>query len=89
MGYESFLGSIGWFAGSFPPKGWLPCDGHQLSIQQNTALYAIIGTIYGGDGRSNFALPDMRPKDANGRVIPFGEGPQPCICVEGVFPPRW
>lgn len=89
MGPESYLASIGWFAGNFPPKGWLLCDGHQLSIQQNTALFALLGTAYGGDGIRNFALPDMRPKDTNGRIIPWGEAPQPCICVEGIFPSRW
>ncbi|NPE29661.1 hypothetical protein HNV12_17215 [Methanococcoides sp. SA1] len=48
------------FAGTFPPKGWAFCDGQLLSLNQNTALYSVIGTIYGGDGRTNFALPDLR-----------------------------
>lgn len=89
MGYESFLGSIGWFAGSYAPKGWLFCDGHQLSIQQNTALFSILGTIYGGNGTSNFALPDLRPKNPDGSHRDWTDEPRACICVEGVYPSRW
>ena len=44
----------------FVPKGWAPCDGQLLTIQQNLALFSIIGTVYGGDGRTNFCLPDLR-----------------------------
>lgn len=48
------------FAGNFPPRGWATCDGQLLSISQNTALFSLLGTQYGGDGRTNFALPDLR-----------------------------
>jgi microcystin-dependent protein len=89
MGPESYLGSVGWFAGNFAPKGWLLCDGHQLSIQQNAALFSLLGTTYGGDGVRNFALPDMRPKDSTGRAMQWGEAPMPCICVDGIYPSRW
>ncbi len=59
------------FGGNFAPRGWALCDGQLLPIAQNTALFSIIGTIYGGDGRSTFALPDLR-----GRVpIHPGTGP--------------
>lgn len=60
MADEPFIGEISWFAGNFAPRGWAFCDGQLLSIAQNTALFSIIGTIYGGDGRSTMALPNMQ-----------------------------
>lgn len=57
---DNFLGEIRLFAGNFPPQGWTFCDGALLSIAQNDALFALIGTTYGGDGQSTFALPDLR-----------------------------
>ena len=48
------------FAGNFAPRGWAFCDGSLLSIAQNNALFALLGTMYGGDGRTTFALPDLR-----------------------------
>ena len=59
------------FAGNFAPRGWAFCDGQLLSIASNTALFSILGTTYGGDGRTTFGLPDLR-----GRV-PVGEGTGP------------
>ena len=68
---EGFLGEIRMFAGNFAPRGWALCDGQILAISSNTALFSILGTTYGGDGRTTFALPDMR-----GRVsIHAGNGP--------------
>lgn len=65
------LGGISMFAGSFPPNGFAFCNGQILPIQQNQALFALIGTTYGGDGTTTFALPDLR-----GRVpLHFGGGP--------------
>lgn len=59
------------FAGTFPPVGWATCDGQLLSISQNTALFSILGTSFGGNGQSTFALPDLR-----GRVpVHAGQGP--------------
>ncbi len=59
------------FGGNFAPRGWALCDGQLLSIAQNTALFSLLGTIYGGDGRTTFALPDLR-----GRVAMHpGNGP--------------
>ena len=55
-----FLGEIRMFAGNFPPRGWAFCDGQILPINQNQSLYSILGTTYGGDGRTSFALPDFR-----------------------------
>lgn len=68
---EPYLGEIRMFAGNFAPVGWALCDGSLLSIQQNTALFSVIGTYYGGNGTTNFALPDLRGRFPMG----FGTGP--------------
>ncbi|MFT6096239.1 MAG: microcystin-dependent protein [Nonlabens sp.] len=65
---DAFLAEVRMFAGNFAPRGWAKCEGQLLPISQNTALFSLLGTIYGGDGRSTFALPDLR-----GRV-PVGVG---------------
>ncbi len=65
---DPFLGQIMIFGGNFPPKGWAFCDGSLMAIQKNSALFSILGTMYGGDGRVTFGLPDLR-----GRV-PIGMG---------------
>ena len=66
-----FLGEIIMFGGNFAPRGWALCDGQLLPIAQYNALFSILGTTYGGDGRTTFALPDLR-----GRVpIHPGNGP--------------
>jgi len=57
---EFYIGSIILFAGNFAPLGWQACDGTLLPIAQNEALYALLGTTYGGDGVSTFAVPDLR-----------------------------
>ncbi len=68
---EPFIGEIRMFGGNFAPRGWALCDGQLLAISQNNALFAILGTIYGGDGRTTFGLPDLR-----GRVpLSSGTGP--------------
>jgi microcystin-dependent protein len=59
-GPEPFLGEIIIFAGNFAPRGWAFCDGQLLPIAQNSALFSLLGTTYGGDGRTTFALPDLR-----------------------------
>ncbi len=68
---DPFIGEIRMFAGNFAPRGWALCDGQLLPITQNTALFSILGTTYGGDGRETFALPDLR-----GRV-PMHAGSSP------------
>lgn len=68
---EPFIGEIILFAGNFAPRGWALCQGQLMSIAQNTALFSILGTTYGGDGVTTFALPDLR-----GRV-PLGQGQGP------------
>lgn len=66
-----FVGEIRMFGGNFAPRGFALCDGQLLQVSQNDALFALIGTIYGGDGRTTFGLPDLR-----GRVpIHYGSGP--------------
>jgi microcystin-dependent protein len=55
-----FIGEIRMFAGNFAPAGWAFCDGQLLSIPDNSALVSILGTVYGGDGETSFALPDLR-----------------------------
>jgi microcystin-dependent protein len=68
---EPFLGEIRMFGGTFAPRGWALCDGQLLSISSNSALFSLLGTTYGGDGLTTFALPDLR-----GRVpIHMGSGP--------------
>ena len=57
---QPYIGEIRMFAGNFPPAGWAFCDGQLLSISENDALFALIGTTYGGDGQSTFGLPDLR-----------------------------
>lgn len=57
---EGFIGEVRMFAGNFAPRGWAFCQGQMLPISQNTALFSILGTTYGGDGRTTFALPDLR-----------------------------
>ena len=59
-GIEPFIGEIIMFAGNFAPRGWAFCDGQLLPINQNQSLFSILGTTYGGDGRTNFGLPDLR-----------------------------
>src|SRR5215212_4588908 len=57
---EPFLSEIRLMSFNFAPKGWAQCNGQLLPINQNQALFALLGTVYGGDGRVNFALPDLR-----------------------------
>ncbi len=68
---EGYIGQILMFAGNFAPRGWAFCNGQLLSISSNSALFSILGTTYGGDGRTTFGLPDLRGRVA---VAP-GQGP--------------
>ncbi|KQW93337.1 phage tail protein [Massilia sp. Root418] len=63
---DPFIAEIRMFPFYFAPKGWAFCDGQLLPLSQNTALFSLLGTTYGGDGRSNFALPDLRDRYAMG-----------------------
>lgn len=70
---EPTLSEIRIFAGNFAPRGWQFCNGALMSIAENTALFSLIGTVYGGDGQTTFALPDLRGR------IPVGTGAGPGI----------
>ncbi len=68
---EPFLGQIELFPYTFAPRGWAFCNGQILSIAQNTALFSLLGTTYGGNGQTTFALPDLRGRAA----VHAGQGP--------------
>src|SRR5215210_1183647 len=77
------LGEVRLFAGNSMPGGWKVAHGQLLTINQNTALYSLLGTNYGGNGQTNFALPDLRGAEPNGA----GKvAPNYAICTEGYFP---
>src|SRR6266699_5483689 len=63
-----FVAEIRMFAGNFAPKGWAKCDGQLLPISQNTALFSLLGTFYGRDGKSTFGLPNLEGS------VPLGQG---------------
>ncbi|MDA8874541.1 tail fiber protein [Winogradskyella sp.] len=71
MSQDGFVGEVKMFAGNFAPRGWALCEVQLLAVSSNPALFSILGTTYGDDGRTTFALPDMR-----GRV-PVGQGNGP------------
>lgn len=71
MSAEPYIGEVQVFAGPFAPRGWMTCDGTMLDIRAYTALYAVIGNRFGGDGQTTFALPDLRGRVALGA----GSGP--------------
>ena len=68
---EPFIGQIEIFAFGYPPSGWAQCSGQLLPINQNQALFSVLGTTFGGDGRTTFALPDLRSR------VPMGQGAGP------------
>lgn len=72
---EAYLGEVRIFGGDRIPEGWAKCEGQVMSINDNTALFAVLGTKYGGDGRTTFALPDLRDRN-----------PTHMIALNGVFP---
>ena len=76
---EAFIGEIRYLAFAFAPQGWLPCDGALMQIQQNSALFSLLGVQYGGDGTTTFGLPTIAT--AQGQ-------PKAFICVNGVYPSR-
>jgi microcystin-dependent protein len=68
---DPFLGQIQTFGFNFAPRGWALCSGQLLAISANSALFSLLGTIYGGDGRTTFALPDLRSRT----MVHAGQGP--------------
>lgn len=78
---EYYIGTVGLFAFNFAPEGWFECNGAMLNIVQYQALYALIGTTYGGDGRTTFALPNLRGAEPDPNMRYY-------ISWQGLFPPR-
>lgn len=83
---DPFIGEIRMFAGDFAPRGWALAQGQLMSIAQNTALFSILGTTYGGNGQTTFALPDLRGKIAVGTGGTFnpsigGQGGQTSVTL--------
>src|SRR3954465_4767767 len=70
---DPFVAEIRIYGFNFPPKGWAYCDGQLMPISQNTALFSLVGTFYGGDGKSTFGLPDMQ----GNAPMHAGNGPGP------------
>jgi microcystin-dependent protein len=68
---EPFIGQIQAFGFNYAPRGWAKCEGQLLPINQNQALFSLLGTTYGGDGRTTFALPDLRSRS----IVGVGQGP--------------
>jgi microcystin-dependent protein len=78
---EPLLGQIQAFAFAWAPRGWMTCEGQLLPIAENTALFSLLGVQYGGDGRTNFGLPDLTKQSKS-------DGVSYCIAVVGVYPSR-
>jgi len=76
---EELIGIIKLFVGNFTPQGYMECNGQILNLQQYVALFSIIGTTYGGNGQTNFALPKLTPPNESMKYI---------MCVEGIYPSR-
>lgn len=68
---DPFIGELRCFGFNFAPTGWALCNGQLLAIQQNTALFSLLGTMYGGNGQTTFGLPDLRGRTS----LAFGQGP--------------
>src|SRR5690348_14134915 len=68
---DPFLAEMRIFGGGFAPRGWAQCDGQLMSISQNTALFSLLGTTYGGDGRVTFGLPNVQ----GSALMQQGQGP--------------
>jgi microcystin-dependent protein len=82
---DPILGEIRLLPFPYAPVGWLPCHGQVLNIVDNEALFSLLGTMFGGDGTSTYALPDLRTHS------PLGETQGPigyCMCTNGVYPSR-
>ena len=91
------MGSISTFAGQYAPRGFLDCDGRLLPVREYPAIFAILGTMYGGDGKTTFGIPDLRPFANDGqtdtghhRRIDWNEVrmPRQVICMFGEYPVR-
>lgn len=81
--FNQYLGGIWLFGGTFCPRGSVEAEGQLMQISQNQALFSLLGTSYGGDGRTTFALPDLRLADD-----PKFGALRYCVNLEGIFPSR-
>ena len=82
---EGTIGEIRLFSGNFAPRDWAFCNGQTLAIAQNTALFSILGTQYGGNGSTTFQLPNLAPmKESDGGQTPINY----VICLYGIYPAR-
>jgi microcystin-dependent protein len=79
---DAFMGTILLLPTSFTPRGWLLCDGQEIEIQSNSAMFDMLGTKFGGDGESTFGIPDLRGKEPAPNMAYY-------IAMEGVWPPRY
>lgn len=75
---EAYIGEIRLFAGNYAPQGWALCDGSLISISENEALFSLLGTTYGGNGQTTFALPDLRGR------LPIGVGQGPGLTMRAL-----
>jgi hypothetical protein len=82
FGSEPFIGEITMFAGTYAPRGWAFCEGQTLPISGNDALFSILGTNYGGDGRKNFKIPDMTKQENRLGGVRY------IIALQGIYPSR-
>ncbi|CAM3514182.1 tail fiber protein [Polaromonas hydrogenivorans] len=78
---EPFLGQIQLLPYNFAPNGWAFCEGQLMAISQNTALFSLLGTTYGGDGTTTFALPNLKGKEPDSNT-------HFCIALVGIYPSR-
>jgi microcystin-dependent protein len=94
-----YLGEVRTFAFGFAPQEWTPCEGALVPIFQNVLLFRVLGTTYGGNGETDFGLPDLRGTGAEGNTAAHVAAPAPgprlgflvmnfCIAMSGVFPAR-
>ena len=98
---EEYIGTIIQFGFNFAPRGWQVCHGQVLAIRgetisSNTVLFSLLGTTFGGDGKTTFALPDLRVKKADGSYYQYGEKMSnglpyidSFICVSGNYPEKY
>ena len=84
-GPDPYLGDVIRFAGNFAPRGWEFCEGQILPIADNTALYSLLSNTYGGDGRTNFALPNLKDE---GKLPNSNAVVQYIIATQGTYPSR-
>lgn len=87
-GTEPFIGEISLVPYNFAPRGWAFCEGQVLRVSQYQSLFSLLGTTYGGDGRTTFALPDLRPLER--QMARHNEAPtfRHIITLSGIYPSR-